>query len=191
MTALDQGFLTLCAEDLMSRDLRVIPQDMSLQAAARILSDGQISGAPVVDGEGRCVGVLSATDFVHWARNGGKGVSTHFSEAPCVCSDWQVVDLEVLPKDEVRWHMTPGPVAVKPSASITEVARVMLEAHIHRVVVVDWMHRPVGIVTSTDVLAAVANPDGDVRKIKAATQYRSSCRPAPIAAEAVSLPGQD
>ena len=32
----------------------------------------------------------------------------------------------------------------------------MLDAHIHHLIVVDERRRPVGIVTSTDILAAVA-----------------------------------
>lgn len=35
-------------------------------------------------------------------------------------------------------------------------ARMMLDAHIHRVIVVDGERRPVGVVSSTDILAAVA-----------------------------------
>jgi CBS domain-containing protein len=53
--------------------------------------------------------------------------------------------------------MTPDPVMVKPATPITEVARKMIDAHIHRVVVVDEAGRPKGIVSSTDVLGAVAH----------------------------------
>jgi CBS domain-containing protein len=37
----------------------------------------------------------------------------------------------------------------------------MRDAHIHRVIVVDDRGRPVGVVTSTDILAAVARTDED------------------------------
>jgi CBS domain-containing protein len=40
-----------------------------------------------------------------------------------------------------------------------ELARAMLDAHIHRVIVVDELQRPIGIVSTTDILAAVANRD--------------------------------
>jgi CBS domain-containing protein len=159
--------LRLCAQDLMSRDVKVIPQDMPLPAAARLLSDAHISGAPVVDGNGRCVGVLSATDFVHRARD---EALKHGRREPCFCSDWQMVDFRLLPEDQVRWHMTPGPVTVPPTAPITEVARIMLDAHIHRVVVMDAADRPVGILTSTDLLAILAAPDGNPDEIMTAAR---------------------
>jgi CBS domain-containing protein len=55
--------------------------------------------------------------------------------------------------------MTPDPVTVPPTASIGDVARMMLDAHIHRVIVVDRCRRPIGVVSSTDILAAVAQAD--------------------------------
>ncbi len=143
------------AESLMSREVKTIPQTMSLREAAGLLLREQISGAPVVDEQGRCIGMLSSSDFVRWAEQGSQKVHCH--SHPCFCSDWQVVDLEFLPSDEVRWYMTADPVTVTPSVSITVLARQMLDAHIHRVVVVDWERRPIGIVSSTDILAAVAS----------------------------------
>jgi predicted transcriptional regulator len=35
----------------------------------------------------------------------------------------------------------------------------MIEAHIHRVIVVDERDQPIGIVSSTDILGAVAQAD--------------------------------
>jgi len=145
----------MTARELMSHEVIVVPQHMSLQAAARLLAESQISGAPVVDGEGRCVGVLSGSDFVHWAR--GDRHAEKISCAPvCVCSDWQMVEVESLPEDEVRFHMTADPVTARPETSVLDLARMMLDAHIHRVIVVDTQSRPIGIVASTDFVAAVA-----------------------------------
>src|SRR5262249_16890717 len=161
MMTTHKPLLTVLAADLMTCPVEVVPREMSLRAAAHMLSQAQISGAPVVDAEGRCVGVLSTTDFMHWAEKGGRTDKPPFTEAPCVCADWQVVDLGFIPQDEVRWHMTRDPVTVTPSTPIRDLARMMLDAHIHRVIVVDETRRPVGIVTSTDILAAVAHQDGD------------------------------
>ena len=66
MTTLETPLLQLTAEDLMCRDVLVIPQAISLRYAAHLLAQAKVSGAPVVDEEGRCVGVLSAADLVHW-----------------------------------------------------------------------------------------------------------------------------
>ena len=73
----------------------------------------------------------------------------------CVLADWQMVDVEKLPLDEVRNFMTADPVMVESNISIAELAKMMVDAHIHRVIVVDGEQRPIGIVASTDVLNAV------------------------------------
>lgn len=85
-------------------------------------------------------------------------------EALLVCSqphsvlvDWQEVEVEKLPTDEVRQFMTPDPVTVTPETSIRTLARKMIDAHIHRVIVVDEQRRPIGVVSSTNLLAVLAS----------------------------------
>ena len=68
MSAANRSLLSLCASDIMSRNILMIRREMSLQGAARLLSRAGVSGAPVVDDQGRCVGVLSATDFISRSR---------------------------------------------------------------------------------------------------------------------------
>jgi len=145
----------MTARELMSHEVIAVPQHMSLQGAARLLAESQISGAPVIDEEGRCVGVLSSNDFLRWAR-GNHHAEKVQCESVTVCSDWQMLDVESLPEDEVRTYMTPDPVTVGPETSVLDLARMMLDAHIHRVIVVDKERRPIGIVASTDFVAAVA-----------------------------------
>jgi CBS domain-containing protein len=57
--------------------------------------------------------------------------------------------------------MTPDPVTAQPATSIRVLARMMIDAHIHRIIVVDEGRRPIGVVSSTDVLAALAYWDGE------------------------------
>jgi CBS-domain-containing membrane protein len=157
MLATSKPFLSLTAADLMTRSVVTIPREFSLQGAARLLSRAQVTGAPVVDAQGRCIGVLSATDFVHWAEKGDRAATTPPASTGCVCSAWQMTPLvEGLPEDSVGQYMTANPVTVTPDVSIVALAQMMLDAHIHRIIVVNEEHRPVGIVSSTDVLAAVA-----------------------------------
>ena len=141
MPVTTKPFLSLTAADLMTTPVVTLRQDMPLREAAALLAQEQISGAPVVDAEGRCVGVLSATDFVRQVEDAGNQGS---------------LSPPGLPEQSVASCMTPDPVAVEAGANIRDVARVMLDAHIHRVGVVDEQRRLIGIVSTTDILAAVA-----------------------------------
>ncbi len=205
MVTATKPLLSLMASDLMSRELITIPQDMSLRAAAHLLFQNQIGGAPVVDADGRCVGVLCATDFVHWVEDGATGVDEVplpacpyqmkgrllsgeeaviciLSEGSCplqdirpstggrhiavckqpngVLTDWQQVTRN-LPVSPVQRYMTADVVTAGPQTTLPELARTMIDAHIHRVIVVDDQHKPIGIVSSTDLLAALAYRDAE------------------------------
>ncbi len=145
-----RSLLGLTAADLMSTPVLTIPQETSLREAARLLTRDRISGAPVVDAEGRCVGVLSSSDFVTWAEADGGGTAIRF------IAPWgEMIDIEESADSEIRRYMTAQPVTVAPAAPVGELARMMVDAHIHRVLVVE-NDRARGIVTSTDILAAVA-----------------------------------
>ncbi len=199
MTTTDVPLLELTAGDLMSREVRTLPAGMPLRDAARELTRFGVHGAPVVDEAGRCVGVLSVSDFARWAAQptesppppraciyqgvlrepgGHETVLCRLPPGECtlqrfqeraggrlavvcadpygICTDWQVVEAEALPADEVRQYMTTEAVTADVGERIGDLARRMLDRGVHRVVVTDPGGRPVGVVSATDVLAAVA-----------------------------------
>jgi predicted transcriptional regulator len=174
-----QSFLTLTAEELMSRDLVLVPREMSLRGAARLLFQARVTGAPVVDEDGRCIGVLSATDIIHWVER-GESSPQNAAQAPPVMSDWQLITLEALPTDAVASYMSTDLVTVTPAARVTELARKMVQARVHRVIVVDEQQRPIGLVSSTNILAALA---------EAETGVKAPAAPRPSARAPTSLPG--
>ena len=135
MEPIKESLLGLTAADLMTRDVVAIPVGTSMRSAARQLAQARVSGAPVINGEGRCIGVLSTSDFFRGAVQ---------------------ENLEIDASDKVGEHATADPVTAGPATPIRQLARMMLDADIHRVIVVDKEDRPIGIVSSTDVLAAMA-----------------------------------
>src|SRR5690242_4328381 len=105
-----RSFLGLTAADLMTAPVTTIPQEMSLREASHLLTRDRISGAPVVDSAGRCVGVLSSSDFVTWAGRDGNGKVTHF------IAPWgEMIDINESPESEIRQYMTAQPVTVAPT----------------------------------------------------------------------------
>ena len=148
--------LSLTAADLMSQPVVVLPDHLSLRGAAEKLLEARVHGAPIVNGDGKCIGVLSSLDFLGWVRK-GKGIGTEAETANNYFNPWRIVDPGELPEDSVTRYMTPDPVTVAPDTPITELARQMLDAHIHRLIVVETEGKPDGIVSCTDILAALAN----------------------------------
>ncbi len=50
-------------EDIMTRDVVTVHQDLTMEEAANILLEHKISGAPVVDDTGKLCGVITQTDI--------------------------------------------------------------------------------------------------------------------------------
>jgi CBS domain-containing protein len=61
----------LMVTDLMRKDVVTVRPEDSARTLARVLADSEISGVPVVDGGGRVLGVVSATDLVRLAADEG------------------------------------------------------------------------------------------------------------------------
>src|SRR5262249_6890571 len=142
MLTLSKPLLDLTAADLMCRDVVTLPWDMSLRAAAHRLATANVSGAPVVDGAGRCIGVLSKSDLVRSLDEGAVGPRTE--EAPAdFCADWQVVDFEALPQDAVARYMSGDAITALPEAPVRELAKLMYAFRIHRVLITDAESRVV------------------------------------------------
>jgi len=80
-----KAFQHLTAGDLMTDGVARLPQNMSMREAARLFFLTEVAGAPVVDGNGRCIGILSRTDFV---RLGAKYGPVAHDEAgrPVICA---------------------------------------------------------------------------------------------------------
>jgi CBS domain-containing protein len=157
----------------MTGPVLTLSPDTSLREAARKLSRSSISGAPVVDADGRCVGVLSSSDFVIWASKGAETGTTSF------LAPWgELINLDDEPDTAIRNYMTRQPLTIPLQTSIGELARIMVDAHIHRVLVVaDPRGAPCGIVTSTDVLAAITRA---AHELGATTSRPRKLAPKPV-----------
>ena len=63
---------------VMSRDLVEVEFNQSMCCAASALSKHGVSAAPVVDEQGRCVGMLTGADFIQRECEHGEASELHF-----------------------------------------------------------------------------------------------------------------
>lgn len=151
--------------EVMSRDVITVRDDMTLQEVATFLTENQISGAPVEDAERRLVGVVSLSDVARATSEQNQMESDRPRGQRLPNSDyyirgWEkkltVEEFESFQVEEpgllVSEIMTPRVYSVDEATPISEAARLMREAHIHRVLVTRH-GSVVGIVTTSDLLA--------------------------------------
>jgi len=89
------------------------------------------------------------------------------TERDYVLDDWRIVVMESLPDANVESYMTTGAVTAKENASITALARRMSDYSVHRIIIVDEQNRPVGIVSNSDLVTAIAATGALIEKAKA------------------------
>jgi len=126
---------TVRVSDVMSTNLIVLDVHMTLGEAAAVLSEHRISGAPVVSGSAKPLGIVSRADLLD-PRHQASGTT-------------------------VDAAMTRVLYAVRPTDPVMAAVRLMATENIHRVVVVDASGLLAGIVTSMDVMRALARGEPD------------------------------
>lgn len=155
------------ANDVMVQQVVTLsPKDIVAQAADVLLRE-QISGAAVVDAAGSCVGVLSVSDIISAedkvAAERRKAAESSFWNSnlalPSHIYGEKLADLrdKTAPAAEqpVERFMTTDLVSVRENTALATVLQRMVDAHIHRVLVLDAEQRLQGIISTTDVLAAL------------------------------------
>jgi len=147
-------------KDLMNPDIMTVADDMTTDEVVRYLIEREISGAPVVDSQGHLIGVVSMTDIGRNMAEPSEFASSRSSDFyRDVAEDLALEDLGQRYVEEravsVRDVMTPVIHQVPATASVAEAARMMVDQHIHRLVVTQGKE-PVGIITSMDLLKMVA-----------------------------------
>lgn len=163
-------FQKLKARDVMKTDVVSFSPETSIEAAISTFEDLHISGAPVVNGYGTLVGVLSAFDVVRSEHVAGSRIETGRGDTSMSFQGDDEGDLfdpeevilirddyspEVRGAEAVGDWMSSGVVSVSPTDSLKQVCAAMVKGHYHRVCVVEG-DKLVGIVTSFDVVRAVA-----------------------------------
>jgi predicted transcriptional regulator len=143
----------LHVQDIMTVEPACVRTGDALRTVAQLLDEYEISGAPVVDDQDRLVGVVSRTDLVHALLEGPQGARKDEDWLDLLTADSaRAIDVDAARLGVVDDVMSVDPVVARCGERLRTVARRMASASVHRVIVVDDLRRPVGIVTTLDLL---------------------------------------
>ena len=139
-------------EEVMSRKLVTVEPDDSLRHAAELMSEHHVSGLPVV-AAGDLVGVVTESDFVTLSSGKGKRrwVDALLGRGDSLEDVSQVGDI-----------MTPEPVTVAPDRRLRDAARIMIDANVKRLPVVDEAGTLLGIVSRADLMRSFVRSDDEI-----------------------------
>ncbi len=119
--------------DIMTRGVTSVPMDVTLREVAKIMIDQNVSGVAVTDHNGEIMGFITEMDMLH-----------------------VVVDKSLL-DETAEAIMTTSLKSISPSTDLETASSVMLEARIHRLIILSEpgmgaSDRPVGILSASDII---------------------------------------
>lgn len=131
----------------MTKDVQTITADRSMMKASKLMKDNAISCVPVVDTDGRILGIVSDRDIKDASPS--KATTLDMHELYYLLSDIKVADI-----------MTKKVVTIRADETVEKAAVLMLEGHFGSLPVVDEDNKVVGIITDTDVFRVLVEISG-------------------------------
>jgi CBS domain-containing protein len=141
--------------DVMVAPVITVEPTASVQEAAKLFLEKRISAAPVVDGKGKLVGIVSEGDLLHRVEAGTERRHSWWLRS--------LIESDTLAAEYVKAHsrkisdvMTRTVITTSPQTPLHEVAAVMEKSAIRRLPVIE-NGQLVGIVSRANLLQAVAS----------------------------------
>ncbi|HDK16450.1 MAG TPA: CBS domain-containing protein [Nitrospirae bacterium] len=146
----------LKARDFMTRDVVTVSPEATVEELAKLLSEHQISGAPVVDADNRLIGIVTENDLI--SRNKRLHIPTviRLFDAFFVLGSGRINDeMKKMTASTVGEICAKDIVSITEDTTLQEVATIMAEQKIHSLPVLR-ADAVVGIVGKADVVRAIS-----------------------------------
>jgi len=152
--------LTLAADtaaDLMSTNPVSLHKGASVHEAIALLTDRNFDAAPVIDENGRPIGVVTVTDILVHDREYARFLKTGDMTPK---SDMEIYGnrlpddfgIEIVDRTSVEEIMTPAVFTVEETTPAAVAVRKMLDLRVHHLFVADQDGVLIGVISSCDVL---------------------------------------
>jgi CBS domain-containing protein len=149
------------AHQIMTRDVVTVGPDASILEAARLMLDRHISGLPVLDKDGKLIGIISEGDFIRRAEIGTQRRRPRWLQF-FVGPGREANEFVRQSGRKVEEIMTHDPVTVSEDTALEELVSLMEKHDVKRFPVIRG-EKLVGIVTRANLLRAVASLARDVQ----------------------------
>lgn len=147
----------LLVNDYMTHQAICVDDSSRLTKAIRIMDDEDFSVLPVIDSQGNMVGILSSSDLIEITHE----VQADLSALTYVNEKTRSFLIQMLMDQGdttlVRDVMTSNVETTTPQTNLVVAARKLVDRHFHHLPVVDDSGKPIGILSSTDLVRAVSD----------------------------------
>lgn len=145
------------AKDIMTKEVITVTTDVTIEGLARILTKHDISGAPVVDEEGKLIGIVTESDLIKMEQRLHIPTVINIFDAVIYLGSSKKFeeDIKRMAATTVGDIFRKDAVTITESATIEEIATIMTEKNIHHLPVIK-KGKLVGIVGKKDIVKAIA-----------------------------------
>jgi CBS domain-containing protein len=144
--------------EIMSSHVQKLMADDTVQEAVALMVDHSLNSIPIVDAEDRCIGMLSRTDLTELFLQEDHELA-RVMDTDRLSMDWINRALETSDVAQVKELMTYEVSKIQATQNLHDASREMVRGKIHHLPVVDENEKLVGILSSFDIVKAVANAD--------------------------------
>jgi CBS domain-containing protein len=148
-----EGLPDVKVSEVMRREVATVHPDSPITEVVELLLDKDFTAVPVVDDQGKVVGMVSDNDLL---TRGGMNLTISLKRATDLDYVRELHDSLEDPNRKVSEVMTREVVTISPDAILGRAARLMVEKHLKRLPVVDPEGKLVGILGRLDILNTIA-----------------------------------
>ncbi|MER7187755.1 CBS domain-containing protein [Streptomyces hyaluromycini] len=141
--------------DVMTQTVVSVGRQASFKELVQLMRDWQVSALPVVEGEGRVVGVVSEADLLHKEE-------FRDSDPDRYTQLRRLADLTKAGAVTAEQLMTSPALTTRPDATLAQAARTMARAKVKRLPVVDELGVLQGVVSRADLLKVFLRGDEEI-----------------------------
>ena len=142
--------------DIMTPRVETLSPGDTVKDAANMMIDSHVSTIPVVDGYHQCVGMLSRTDLTEIFLKEDDALA-HALDTDRLSMEWLNRSLDTSDSRTVGELMNDQVVAIGGDQSLHAACQKMVDSQIHHLPVVDNENHLVGIISTFDIVKAVAD----------------------------------
>jgi CBS domain-containing protein len=151
------------AADIMDADVPALEPQDDARRAIELLAEREIGALPVVNSEGKLIGIVSESDMVLSDEQADLHLPHYLNIMGGIVFTGSMKGFEErLNKayaTNVRDLMTPDPVSVRTDDGVEKAARLIAEKHHNHIPVTDGDGKVAGMITRADVLAALVDEE--------------------------------
>jgi CBS domain-containing protein len=148
--------------DVMTTSVLSVPVDAPFAEVARVLFTGGVRAVPVLDDQGRLLGVVSEGDLLATAERGDP-VPGHSGPWQRLLRRRHAADSRRAGATTAGALMTSPVTTIDPDASVAHAARCMRDHRLGWLPVVEEGGRVVGVLGRSDLLRVFCRPDDEIR----------------------------